>query len=97
MMLTVVGCNNAQKEADNNGVYVDKDFTRMYMPDKGGVTSADGTISFTLNDGSSIFMTGDCFTGDVRDGKKGKDRPYVKQRLHPYLRKRQILKVNIWC
>lgn len=77
MMLTAVGCNNNQKEVDSNGVYVDKDFTRMYMPDKGGVTSADGTISFTLNDGSSIFMTGDCFTGDVRDGKRERTDPML--------------------
>ena len=52
------------------GVYVDEEFTAMYMPDSGGVTSADGTISFTLSDGSSIFMTGDCFTGDVTDNAR---------------------------
>ncbi len=49
-------------------VRVDSLFTALYMPDTGGVTSADGTISVLLDDGSSLFMTGDNFVGDVVGG-----------------------------
>ena len=54
-------------------VYVDEEFTSTYMPDKGGVTAADGTISFVLEDGTSLFMTGDCFLGDVINGQRPLD------------------------
>jgi len=71
----VSSCCGSDVNADANGVYIDQEFTRMYMPDSGGVTSADGTISFQLNDGSSIFMTGDFFTGDVVNGARDRNDP----------------------
>lgn len=48
----------------------DTRFTSMYMRDADGVTGADGTISIALDDGSSLFMTGDCFLGAVTGGKR---------------------------
>lgn len=57
---------------------VDEEFTKFYNRDSGGVTSSDGTISILLDDGSSVFMTGDCFIGDVVDGK----RNHEEQMLH---------------
>jgi hypothetical protein len=63
-LLGVMSCGgNSSKEALS--VRVDDKFTALYMPASGGVTSADGTISIALDDGSSLFMTGDCFVGDV--------------------------------
>lgn len=58
-------------------VTIDEEFTRTYMPDQGGVTQADGSISFVLEDGSSIFMTGDCFTGDIVDGRRDLNDPMI--------------------
>lgn len=40
------------------------------MRDAGGVTGADGTISIPLDDGSSLFMTGDCFLGEVHGTRR---------------------------
>ena len=66
---TAMACGgNTPKEALT--VRVDNEFTSLYMPDSCGVTSADGTISILLDDGSSLFMTGDCFVGNVVDGKR---------------------------
>ena len=53
-------------------VRVDYDFTSLYMPDSLGVTGGDGTISILLEDGSSLFMTGDCFLGKVENGSRSK-------------------------
>ncbi len=67
-VMVACGCernSHPGTNADGINVYTDKEFTSMYMPNRGGVTSADGTISFVLDDGSSIFMTGDAFVGDV--------------------------------
>lgn len=61
------GSNNP-KEAP--AVRMDTHFTTLYMPDSGGVTGADGTISIVLDDGSSLFMTGDCYLGEVVGGKR---------------------------
>ena len=69
----------------NNGsprtVRVDEDFTALYMRDSCGVTEADGTISILLDDGSSLFMTGDCFTGKVTDGKIPDNSPMLHNSL----------------
>lgn len=66
---TAMACGgNTPKEVLT--VRVDNEFTSLYMPDSCGVTSADGTISILLDDGSSLFMTGDCFVGNVVDGKR---------------------------
>lgn len=60
---------------------VDTDFTALYSRDSGGVTGADGTISILLDDGSSLFMTGDCFLGDVIDGKRDPELRIINNSL----------------
>lgn len=64
-----------------NVVYVDTHFTQLSMPDSGGVSGADGMISILLDDGSSLFMTGDCFVGKVRDGKRDPAEELVNNSL----------------
>lgn len=51
------------------------------MPDSGGVTSADGTISVGLDDGTTIFMTGDCWVGDVVNGGRSAGEKMINSAL----------------
>lgn len=79
-LLAVVSCGgNATNKKP--AVRVDTEFSSLYMPDSGGVTSADGTISIHLDDGSSLFMTGDCFVGAVVDGKRNPDDKMINNAL----------------
>lgn len=70
-------------EANQDGypARIDKEFTRLYCPDSDGVVSADGTISILLEDGSSLFMTGDCFIGDVVNGQRNPDDVMINNTL----------------
>jgi predicted amidohydrolase len=52
------------------GVQVDSAFMELFAPDSGGITGADGIFSIPLPDGSSVFLTGDCFLGVVRSGAR---------------------------
>lgn len=72
LLVPLVACTSAASKKQADTVYVDTAFTKMYMPDQGGVIAADGTISILLDDGTSLFMTGDCFVGKVVNG--GMDR-----------------------
>ena len=51
-------------------VTVDKHFNRLFHRSSGGTTGADGTISVPLPDGSSVFMMGDSFLGEVKNNKR---------------------------
>lgn len=55
------------KEMHSSVVTVDEKFNRLFHRDAGGTTGADGTISVLMPDGSSIFMMGDSFLGNVKD------------------------------
>ncbi len=69
LLAPLMACNSGASDKHPDAVYVDSAFTKMYMPDQGGVIAADGTMSILLDDGSSLFMTGDCFIGKAVDGK----------------------------
>ncbi len=69
LLLAAASCGS-NSPAESYPAHVDADFTAVYSPDKGGVTGSDGTISILLDDGTSLFMTGDCFLGEVVDGKR---------------------------
>lgn len=69
LLLAAVSCG-PNPSATTYPARVDADFTKRYSPDSLGVTGSDGTISIRLDDGSSLFMTGDCFLGKVVDGRR---------------------------
>lgn len=69
LLLAAASCGS-NSPAESYPAHVDTDFTKSYSPDRGGVTGSDGTISILLDDGTSLFMTGDCFLGEVVDGKR---------------------------
>ena len=46
-------------------VQPDLHFNELFSPDSEGVTGADGIFSIQLPDGRSVFLTGDCFLGEV--------------------------------
>lgn len=48
----------------------DEHFTRLFQRDSLGLTGADGTISVPMPDGSSVFMMGDSFLGEVHNGQR---------------------------
>lgn len=48
----------------------DPRFMALFSPDSGGITGADGLFSIPLPDGRSAFLTGDCFLGEVVNGKR---------------------------
>lgn len=49
---------------------LDDQFDKLLIKDSGGVTGADGVISFPLNNGKSVFMMGDSFVSEVIDNKR---------------------------
>lgn len=81
MMCAAFALSSCTSPVRQDSVRVDNDFGRIYMRDSCGVTGADGTISILLDDGSSLFMTGDCFAGTVRDGKISHDTPMFRNSL----------------
>jgi len=66
-----LACQN-QKKPQNSELITTKDehFTQLFQRDSGGLTGADGTISIPMPDGSSVFMMGDSFLGEVKNGKR---------------------------
>lgn len=79
MIFVVVSCT--EKREQSLTVSVDEFFTTLYMPDMGGVTGADGTISILLDDGSSLFLTGDCFLGHVEGGERDSKTKMINNSL----------------
>jgi len=71
MLLTSFSCQN-QKKDEKKKLTVTKDekFTRFFQRDSAGLTGADGTISVPMPDGSSVFMMGDSFLGEVINNKR---------------------------
>ena len=48
----------------------DHHFNALFAPDSGGITGADGLFSILLPDGRSVFLTGDCFLGEVVNNRR---------------------------
>ncbi len=66
-------CHNSNREmnkASTSAVTVDEKFNKLFHRDSGGTTGADGTISVPLPDGSSVFLMGDSFLGEVKDNQR---------------------------
>ena len=61
-----------QKKPQNKELITTKDehFTQLFQRDSGGLTGADGSISVPMPDGSSVFMMGDSFLGEVKNGQR---------------------------
>ncbi len=59
------------KKEDNHHIVTNaEDFDNLVIVDSGGVTGADGVISFPFNDSLSIFMMGDSFLSPVQNKKR---------------------------
>jgi len=58
------------KTTADKTVSIDQTFQKVFFPDSGGITGADGIFSIPLPDGTSAFLTGDCFLGVVRNGAR---------------------------
>ena len=69
VLLATAACQNkpAKKEMK---VTADDKFSQLIYKDSGGLTGADGTISVSMPDGSSVFLMGDSFLGEVIDGRR---------------------------
>ena len=63
-------CSSEPVSNKTDGVVFDSVFIGLFSPDSGGITGADGVFSIALPDGSSLFLTGDCFLGQVVDGSR---------------------------
>jgi len=71
LILTLIGaCSTGPANLRTEAVAVDSVFMELFSPDSGGITGADGIFSIPLPDGSSVFLTGDCFLGVVKDGSR---------------------------
>jgi len=68
MLVSLTCCQT--KTAENEEVTIDYEFQKVFYPDSGGVTGADGLFSVPLPDGNSAFLNGDCFLGYVRNGSR---------------------------
>lgn len=70
-LIGVMACQN-QKKPQNKELITTRDehFTKLFQRDSGGLTGADGTISVPMPDGSSVFMMGDSFLGEVKNGQR---------------------------
>lgn len=64
-LFLATSCSQTPNEKELIGIQTDPHFNALFSPDSGGVTGADGIFSVQLPDGSSVFLTGDCFLGEV--------------------------------
>ena len=56
---------------------LDKEISKVIIPDHGSVTGGDGMYSIPLPDGRSIFLMGDSYIGTVSNGQRStSDRMY---------------------
>jgi len=63
-------CSSPSIKEPADQVLIDPVFIELFSPDSGGITGADGIFSIPLPDGSSVFLTGDCFLGEVKDNSR---------------------------
>lgn len=59
-------------------VITDEEFRSLFYSDSGGITGADGLFSVLMSDGSSLFMLGDCFLGEVANGTRDTLTPMLR-------------------
>ena len=64
-LVFAVSCSQTPAEQEASKVQTDPLFNALFSPDSAGVTGADGIFSIQLPDGRSVFLTGDCFLGEV--------------------------------
>lgn len=71
LIVVVCACNKkVEQKQEVLKVHKDDTFNKFFHKDSAGVTGADGTISVSFPDGSSVFMMGDSFLGKVIDKKR---------------------------
>ena len=73
LILAAGACHNQTRnktETKELKVTVDEQFNKLFHRNSGGTTGADGTISVPLPDGSSVFMMGDSFLGEVKNNQR---------------------------
>jgi len=64
-LLFLSTCSQDTPKKELAPVHSDPQFNALFSPDSGGITGADGIFSIPLPNGSSVFLTGDCFLGEV--------------------------------
>lgn len=69
-LFIISSCSQAPVHEEPSRVQPDSHFNALFSPDSGGITGADGIFSIELPDGSSVFLTGDCFLGQVIDNSR---------------------------
>jgi len=72
LTLLILGACQNQKKPMGKELITTKDehFTQLFQRDSDGLTGADGSISVLMPDGSSVFMMGDSFLGEVKNGQR---------------------------
>lgn len=71
IIVVAFGCQNQQKKDDKKPeVTKEAHFNKLFRQDSGGLTGADGAISIPMPDGSSLFMMGDSFLGEVNNNQR---------------------------
>jgi predicted amidohydrolase len=64
-LFLLASCSQSPVAESPDKVKQDPHFNALFSPDSGGITGADGLFSIQLPDGRSVFLTGDCFLGEV--------------------------------
>lgn len=70
MASLLLSCGRNTHDLPPAVVEPDHPFNALFSPDSGGITGADGIFSIPLPDGRSVFLTGDCFLGQVINGER---------------------------
>ncbi len=83
--LILICCSQLQQKTINfdrpikntKPITLDTVFERLVIVDSLGVTGADGVISFSLNETTSVFMMGDSFMSPVQNKKRAVDSKMI--------------------
>jgi len=68
-LLLILSCK-PQTTTNIKTVSIDEKFKSLFYADSNGISGADGIFSVLLPDGSSAFLLGDCFLGEVVNGAR---------------------------
>jgi hypothetical protein len=77
--LAVFSCKHSEKK--DITVTIDQKFKNFFYADSNGISGADGIFSIPLNNGSSVFLLGDCFLGKVEHGARDIDTKMLRNAL----------------
>lgn len=70
-MLLLVSCQPAREKGKDVVATLDTTFVkRLFGTQKGELSGGDGAISIPLSEGTSLFLWGDSFIGEVKDNKR---------------------------